>query len=239
MNNQMKLEFSELEKEINKVVKKKKKPAKNKLSQEEYDLLEFKRILNQTPPPKLLKENKDYHNKFLPLQVVEQMLSALFTAYQITIPFAPTEMQGQIMTVVDVKVLHPVLNIWLTYSGLSSVPLIAAENQNMKWNHRNIPATKGFAIINATKEIGQIFRAEKDDHADVMRDYFEKKQDATEETPEQKADKEMKKRLITLIGKSKTLASLRKKQDSVAKLSNTEVTDAYNIKLDELTKKKK
>ena len=135
-------------------------------------------------------------------------------------------MEGQILTVVHLKLLHPVLKEWITYSGMSSVPLIAAEQETMKWNHRNIPASKGWAILNAAKDIGQIFRAEKDDFTDVMRPYFEKKIESSVLSKEDEAKTELKGRLFKMIEASKTIKSLSLKLSKVAEMDDKELTEA-------------
>lgn len=226
--------FEEIVAEVTVITKKKSKPRSSSLSKKDFDLLEYKRILNQEPPKKLLKTNKEFGNKYIPLQVIEQMLQAIFDAYEIVIPFAPVLIEGQVLTTVNLIVHHPVLKIPLTYSGTSCVPLIAADNQQMKWNHRNIPAGKGFAIMNASKEIGQIFRAEKDDYTDVMRDYFDEKQKVKDESPEVKAKEELKKRLLEMIKASKTVESLIKKEQQILKLNDKEVDEAYSERFNEL-----
>lgn len=238
MQEQLEFDFSAIEKEIKKKVKNKKKPKSSTLTDEDFALLEFKRVLNQEPPSKLLKKNKQYGNKYIPLQVVEQMLSAIFTAHSIIIPFAPQLMEGQILTVVHLKLLHPVLKEWITYSGMSSVPLIAAEQETMKWNHRNIPASKGWAILNAAKDIGQIFRAEKDDFTDVMRPYFEEKIESSALSKEDEAKTELKGRLFKMIEASKTIKSLSLKLSKVAEMDDKELTEAYKKKQVELKNKK-
>ena len=106
----------------------------------------------------------------------------------------------------------------------------------MKWNHRNIPGGKGFAIINASKEIGQIFRAEKDDHSDIMRDYFEKKKEVV--TKEDEEAIELKKRLLNFFKTVKTLESLKKQSKKVIALRDKEVYNAYKSKEEELTNNK-
>ena len=232
MTEQLEFTFPELEKEIKKLTKPKKKSKSSALTQKEFDLLEFKRILNQEPPKKLIKTNKEYGNKYIPLQIVEQMLLAIFESYSIEIPFAPTLMEGQVLTVVNLIVTHPITKEKLTYSGMSCVPLIAADNQNMKFNHRNIAGGKGFALLNASKDIAQIFRAEKDDHTDIMRDYFEKKQEA----PVDEAKENLKKRLIKMIEASKTKDSLSKKFEKVKELDDSEVSAFYKTKLKTLKK---
>jgi len=229
--------FEEIVAEVTVITKKKSKPRSSSLSKKDFDLLEYKRILNQEPPKKLLKTNKEFGNKYIPLQVIEQMLQAIFDAYEIVIPFAPVLMEGQVLTTVNLIVHHPVLKIPLTYSGTSCVPLIAADNQQMKWNHRNIPAGKGFAIMNASKEIGQIFRAEKDDYTDVMRDYFNEKQKVKDESPEVKAKEELKKRLLQMIDKSGTVESLKKKLKAVDGLMDEQVKERYDLMMKKLLNK--
>lgn len=231
MNEQLDL-FKDILSEVRKVTKKKPKPKSSVLTKKSYDLIEFKRILNQEPPKKLIKINKEFGNKFIPLQVVEQMLIAIYDAYEIVMPFAPTYIEGQVITVVNIVVHHPILKIPLTYSGESCVPLIAAEDTNMKWNHRNIPGGKGFAILNASKEIGQIFRAEKDDHSDIMRGYFEKKK--KEPSKEDQAKAHLKTRLLKMIKAKKTYKSLHKISDDVKKLNDSEVIMEFNKKEVEL-----
>ena len=226
--------FEEIVAEVTVITKKKSKPRSSSLSNKDFNLLEYKRILNQEPPKKLLKTNKEFGNKYIPLQVIEQMLQAIFDAYEIVIPFAPVLMEGQVLTTVNLIVHHPVLKIPLTYSGTSCVPLIAADNQQMKWNHRNIPAGKGFAIMNASKEIGQIFRAEKDDYTDVMRDYFNEKQKVKDESPEVKAKEELKKRLLQMIDKSGTVESLKKKLKAVDGLMDEQVKERYDLMMKKL-----
>ncbi len=220
--------FKDVLAEVDKITKRNKKPKGSVAAKKEFDLLEFKRVLNQEPPKKLIKTNREFGNKFIPLQVVEQMLNAMYDAYEVVMPFAPTYVEGQVLTVINLIVHHPVLKIPLTYSGISCVPLIAAENTNMKWNHRNIPGGKGFAILNASKEIGQIFRAEKDDHSDIMRDYFEKKKEMVSE--DDKAKAHVKTRLLKMIKAKKTIESLTKITNDVMSLDDPEVTQAYQDK---------
>ena len=74
MQEQLEFDYSAIEKEIKKKVKNRKKPKSSNLTDENFALLEFKRVLNQEPPSKLLKKYKQYGNKYIPLQVVEQML---------------------------------------------------------------------------------------------------------------------------------------------------------------------
>jgi len=238
---QLQLSFEDLVVEVAALTnRKKRKPSGSNLSTKDFALLEHKRVLNQLTPKKLTVVNAVYKNRYIPLEVIEQMLQALFLAHYITIPFMPKYMKGQVLHVVNIHVLHPVLNEWLIYSGEACVPLIAADQKNMKWNHRNIPAGKGFAIINAAKEIGQIFRPEKHELTNVMRDYFaDKQQESVPVSEEDKAREEMKKRLLTVIKKSRKSETLKKQDKKIKEFNDAEVTGAYNNKLKELTKNKK
>ncbi len=138
-------------------------------------LLEHKRVLAQDTPKSLIKKNSQFVNKYIPLEHVEFMLNCLFTHHEVVIPFAPTYLEGQVLWVVNLIVHHPVTGEKLTYSGNACVPLISADKENHKYNHRNVPAGESFAIMNASKKIGNIFNPERDNHVDVMKDYFEKK----------------------------------------------------------------
>lgn len=217
--------------EIKKLTGRKSKPSKTKLSEYDWDMLEHKRVINQSPPEKLLKKNEQYGNKFLPLQIVEQMLLALYDHYEVTIPFQPQYIEGQLLYHVTLTVHHPISKQKLSYSGTASVPLIPASG-DFKWNHRNIPGAESFAILNAAKKIGQIFRAEHDDHSDVMKDYFEKKQISSIDS----ALENEKRRMLKLIPTIKTKGALTGLLGSVKKINDSEVTALFNAKMEILKK---
>ncbi len=216
-----------MKEEIKEITKRRKKPAKNKLSVLEFDLLEFKRVLNQSPPDVLIRKNKDYNSRSLSIQVVEQMLNALYISYQIEMPHPPVLMEGQVLFTVNVKVLHPVLKEWLTYSGTSCIPLIAADQEKHKYNHANLGAGKSFAIVNAVKNIGQIFRAEKDSYAEVMKDYFTKKQNNDSDN----ARSEEISRMVKLIEQCKMPAQLKTFFPKIQSMDNQGILDLYKAKL--------
>jgi hypothetical protein len=225
---QTELTFPALEKEVTKLTKKKAKPKTNKLSQEDYDLLEFKRIINQSPPDKLLKKNSQYGNSYIPFPVVKQMLLAIFDSYGTSIPCQPLYAEGQITYFVHLTVTHPVLKTRETYSGTASVPLIPASG-DFKWNHRSIPAGESFAILNAAKKIGRIFQVNEDDFSDVMAEYFEKKINDSEESPEVL-------RLFGLIERAKSYNALVKVLIPVEIQNNRGLNIAYDKKLETFKK---
>lgn len=226
---QLELEFSVIEKEIKAKVKKKTRRKDSRISQKEFDMLDFKRIINLDPPVKLIRNNKEYKSKSLPIQVVEQMLNAIYTAYQVK-NLKEQHIEGQIITTLEVVVLHPVLNEWLSYAGVSCVPLISANQENHKYNHANIPAGKSYAIVNAVKNIGQIFRAEKDTYADVMKDYFVTKLEGSEVKKDDSARKELIKRISKMIKQSKSKEFLATLLGEVQIINDEELTKEFNNK---------
>lgn len=219
--------------EIEKITGVREKPKSSALKEKDWDLLEFKRVLNESTPKKLLETNKEFGNKFLPLEVVEQMLSAIYDAHEVIIPFSPIVVEGQILTTVNLVVHHPVLKTTLTYSGMSCVPIISMD-KDFKWNHSNIPASKAYAILNASKEIGNIFRVSDNDYKEVMKPYFKDKLDKSVEVSE--ADQESIKRLLAMIPRKRTKASLLKIRESVDALNVKELFVAYNEKMKSLNK---
>jgi hypothetical protein len=197
-------------------------------------VLEHKRVLAQDTPPVLIKVNKQYNSKYIPLERVEFMLDCLYTHREVVIPFAPTYIEGQVLWVVNLIVHHPVTGEKLTYSGQACVPLIAADQENHKFNHRNIPAGESFAIMNASKKIGNIFNPERNDHVDVMKDYFKKKQKDSEVTTRSvEID-----RMFKLLEAAKLPAQLKLLFPKIKEMDNQELLQIYKHALRKVTKKK-
>lgn len=198
--------FGEIYKEIEEVTKKKvTTKKKTKAEQKEYDLLEFKRILNQNPPAKIIKVNPNYGNKFIPLQVIEIMLNAIFESFQITMDIPPMFIESNIVFFVNVIVKHPVTGEILTYAGTSAVP-IKDKDGKLTDIHTNLPAGKSYAIMNAVKHAGPLFRAESDDYTKIFDSYFEKKQ-----TEKEDPALDRMKKMIDSSGTREILGKLHKK----------------------------
>jgi len=223
-----------MKEEIEKITKRKKSKSKTSEGIFKFDLLEHKRILSQDTPTSLIKKNSQYGNKYIPLEHVEFMLDCLYTHREVAIPFAPTYIEGQILWVVNLIVHHPVTGEKLTYSGQACVPLIAADQENHKYNHRSIPAGESFAIMNASKKIGNIFNPERNDHIDVMKDYFAKKQNDSET----KGRIEEIKRMTDLIDQCKLPAQLKLLFSKIESMDNQGVLDLYKARLKHVSKKK-
>ncbi len=199
-----------------------------------YGVLEHKRVLSQDTPFSLVKKNSQYGNKYIPLEYIEFMLDCLYTHREVVIPFAPTYIEGQILWVVNLIVHHPVTGEKLTYSGQACVPLISANQENHKYNHRNIPAGESFAIMNASKKIGNIFNPERNDHIDVMKDYFTKKQNDSET----KGRGEEIVRMTELLKKLTKPAEIKMLLPKITEMDNADLLDLYKDKLNKVTKKK-
>jgi hypothetical protein len=146
-------------KEIEKLLKKKTKPKNSTKTVDEFDLLEFKRRLNQDPPASILKKNPQYNNHYIPLQNVEIMLDILFASKEFVMTHKPDFVEGNTVFYMDVVVTHPVTLEKLTYSGTSVVSLIP-DTDNQREAHKRIPAGESFAILNACQKIGRVFRAD-------------------------------------------------------------------------------
>ena len=116
-------------------------------------------------------------------------------------------------------------------SPTENVPLISANQENHKYNHRNIPAGESFAIMNASKKIGNIFNPERDEHVDVMKDYFKKKNDSDKDSAEIV-------RMTKMIDAAKSLVQIEKLKNNIKQISSDKLSRYYLDKKDKLTKLK-
>lgn len=217
--------FKGVEKEIKKVTKSKKKRSDSKIDDTEWKMLEFKRILNQRPPKSVLKKNPNYGNQYIPLQLIEIMLNCIFKSYEIVAAHPPAFAEGNIIFGINLIVVHPITGERLTYYGTSAVPVTPKGGQ-IGDVHYHLPAAKSYAIMNAAKHIGQIFRAESDDYTKVFESYFEKKQEKLDPAVE---------RVIQFIDKAKNKTALTKLKKDVDKVKSKAANDAYDKKLKSFT----
>lgn len=128
-------------------------------------LEEHMRVLSQYTPESWTKINSSFGNRYIPLENVESMLEALYTHYEVVIPFPPQHIDNQLITVVNLIVHHPTTEKKLTYSGMSCVSF---DSSSIKANHKNIPAGESFAIMNASRKIGNIFNPDRMDNVEVF-----------------------------------------------------------------------
>lgn len=233
MKKQLEIDFSVIDKEIAEITKK-----ENCAIDEKEALLNFKAILNKKPTKAMLKKNSFYGNMYIPLEISERVLSALFISYSFIMRIPPTIEDGNIIFYMDTDLIHPITNEKITYTGVSSVP-IKPINGTLRDSHPHIPAAKSFAIMNSIKHIGRLFRAENDNITNIFDTYFDKPEEKVEVSEEDKAKSELKKRFLTMIDVKLTVASLDKLGKQVDEIGDTEVTKAFNTKRKELNKKPK
>ena len=225
---QLEIDFKDIEKDVE-VFKAKRKTTKKDI---ELALLKFKEILNTPPPKSFLKKNPFYGNDYLPEEVIERMLSALYTSYSFKFSFQPIVAEGNIIFFVDVILTNPVTGLIETYPGTSAVPIMPA-NGTLRDVHPHIPAAKTFAIMNACKHIGRLFRGENKDVTNIFSSYFtDKIKEVLSEDDKAKAN--IKTRLLKMIKAKKTYKSLHKISDDVKKLNDSEVIMEFNKKEVEL-----
>lgn len=182
------------------------------LERKDNTLFEHKRVLAQYTPESWTQINSAFGNRYIPLENVEAMLDELYLHYEVVIPFPPQCIDGQVLTTVNLIVHHPFEGTKLTYSGQSCVPF---NSVNQKSNHKNIPAGESFAMMNASRKIGNIFNPERVDDVDV----FE---------PEEVNEEEI--RIIGLINQCKDLEALGWFYKKVQKMDNKKVAEAYKLK---------
>lgn len=129
-------------------------------------LSEYNTIVNTQPRRQWIKANKYANNaKYLPIGVVEDLLSQLFPFWQVEQKGNTQILGNSIVISVDLKVYHPLLGQWLNYAGIGAVPIEVEKGAhptdftkiNSKAMHKNVPAALSFAINNASKKIGKIF----------------------------------------------------------------------------------
>ena len=227
---QLEIDFKDIEKDVE-VFKAKRKTTKKDI---ELALLKFKEILNNPPPKSFLKKNPFYGNDYLPEEVIERMLSALYTSYSFKFSFQPIVAEGNIIFFVDVILTNPVTGLIETYPGTSAVPIMPA-NGTLRDVHPHIPAAKTFAIMNACKHIGRLFRGENKDVTNIFSSYFtDKIKEVLSE--DDKAKAHVKTRLLKMIKAKKTRESLEKISEDVMDLSDHEVNIAYANKFNSLNK---
>lgn len=196
----------EEKKEIEKILKAKAMPKNSKKGVNEWDLLEFKRRLNQPPPKSILRKNPEYGNDYIPLQFVEVMLDILFLSKEFVMRHKPDYIEGQTVFYMDVIVTHPVTLEKLVYSGTSVVGTMP-NSDNYRDVHKRIPAGESFAILNGVQKIGRLFRPKQETFTKALDNYFEK-----EQTNIRSKEFERLKRMVDNI---KTTADVKRMSEAV------------------------
>ena len=118
----------------------------------------FQVKLNEKPDPQIIKT---FHGvKYIPIEIIEGMLDKYFQgAWEITNLHYSIEINSVVVSL-DVKVFHPVRHIWITRSGIGSVPVqMDSQSNTIKPMalQKNLPAAKAIAFKNAAQSLGRLF----------------------------------------------------------------------------------
>jgi len=166
--------FGNVHEEVAKIRKKRK--AKTTI---EERLIDFNKMLDHEPPKEWVKINKNFDNsKYLPIRIVEALLKSVFGVYQIEESNPVRIVSDNIIYSVSLKVYHPVIKEWLTYSGIGSSPLRSNDKGISIALHGNAPMARAFAVTNAAKSLGKLFGSHlnnlEDEMIDIYSDEFKK-----------------------------------------------------------------
>lgn len=185
------------------------------LERNNNSIVEHKRILAQYTPESWTKLNSAFGNRYIPLENVEAMLDELYTHHEVVIPFPPQYIDGQVLTTVNLIVHHPVTGAKLTYSGQSCVTFNSVSHKS---NHKNIPAGESFAMMNASRKIGNIFNPER---VDSVENFIHESEEVDEEVV----------RMVELIKRCNSKVKLGMFLSKVKELDNKEVSNFYKQKM--------
>lgn len=130
------------------------------------NLTELKEILKSHPRTSWVQTNKYSNNaKYLPIRIVEELLSGLFPFWQVEQQGQPHILGNSVVISVQLKVFNPILGQWMSYAGVGAVPIELEKGAsptdftkiNPKALHKNVPAALSFAVSNAAKKLGPLF----------------------------------------------------------------------------------
>jgi hypothetical protein len=129
-------------------------------------LQSFQKALSNKPKKVITEQIGGQTFQHIPIAAVENTLKKYFFGlYSIEI-VNYSMIVNEITVHVRLKVFHPILRQWLTYDGLSAVPVQqdagSRVNDFMQTKkkdalHKNLPAAYAFALKNAAKKIGPLF----------------------------------------------------------------------------------
>ena len=128
-----------------------------KFEQEFKPLLDkFMEKLNMDVRKAAIKQNNGVN--YLPIEIVEAALDSIFQGnWKIDNLHYSIEINSVVVSL-DLSVLHPVSKLWITRSGIGSVP-VQMNKQTNQINpmalQKNLPAAKAFAFKNAAQSLGR------------------------------------------------------------------------------------
>lgn len=117
----------------------------------------FQEKLNIKPDAKIIKVNNGV--KYIPIEIIEALMDKLFGIWEITNLHYSIEVNATVVSL-DVKVLHPIAKVWITRSGIGSVPVqLDRQTKEIKPMalQKNLPHAKAIAFKNACQSLGRSF----------------------------------------------------------------------------------
>lgn len=141
------------------------------------ELSDFTRLLNTPPPQNEVKINKHAGNsKYLPISYVQMKLDELFFSLWETNNFSWQVVANEIVGKIELRVFHPIANVWITKTGSASVMI---QQHTTKWENgqkiklsplpsdvdakikntlvKDFPHLSAACLTNATKSLGKAF----------------------------------------------------------------------------------
>ncbi len=118
----------------------------------------FQQKVNETPDPRIVKTFNNV--KFLPIEVIEGRLDSIYQGLWKVDNLKYSIEINAVVVSLDLNVFHPIAKIWITRSGVASVPVQLDRNtQIIKPTalQKNIPAAKAIAMKNAAQSLGRHF----------------------------------------------------------------------------------
>jgi hypothetical protein len=125
----------------------------------------FQRLLDAPVYEHDLKLNKVTGKKYMPIEIVEKKLDAIYSGLWQVVNVNYNQMLNSVTCSVELQVFHPVLRVWVTRAGLAAWPiqLKKGEKEITPWTintmalQMNLPAARALAIHNAAKGLGRTF----------------------------------------------------------------------------------
>lgn len=140
-----------------------KKSDLENLEREFAPLLEaFRKKLADPIDPKIVKKLRGI--KYVPIEVIEQRLDTIYNGLWSVENLHYSVEINSVVVSLDLKVFHPVARVWMTRSGIASIP-VQVDAGDKSANpipkptalQKNMPAAKAIAVKNAAQSLGRHF----------------------------------------------------------------------------------
>jgi hypothetical protein len=121
-------------------------------------------LLNQEPPEKWVKFHPITNGRYIPIERVEYLLSALFTKWWVEVKTVQTIANSVVVTV-RLFVVNPITQSEEWQDGVGASPIQTDKGQGaMDWNHakadgvlKAAPSAESYAIKDAAEKFGKMF----------------------------------------------------------------------------------